>query len=181
MPLHATNGRSYIWAPPPVIADKALEECLKAVLKRTDAYHVVLIQRLYSPLWLRFFYKLSNFVFHISPGSRFWPLSMHKPLFVGISLLMLSRAPWILRGMPLLVGMERILHELPDCSETNGRNILHELLQILRQVAGLSEGMACKLLQLPGSGEVSGEGDNGQGGEHVVLGGEASPEDQSQS
>jgi hypothetical protein len=160
MPLHATNGRSYIWAPPPVIADKALEECLKAVLKRTDAYHVVLIQRLYSPLWLRFFYKLSNFVFHVSPGSRFWPSSMHEPLFFGISLPMLFRAPWTPRGMPLLVGMERSLRKLPDCSETNGRNILHELLQIPRRAAGLSEGMAHKLLRLPWSGEVSGEGDN---------------------
>jgi hypothetical protein len=181
MPLHAANGRSYIWAPPPVIADVALEECLKAMHKRTDAYHMLLIPRLYSPLWLRLFYKLPNFVFHVSPGSRFWPSSMHEPLFVGISLPMLSRAPWTLRGMLLLVGMERSLCKLPDCNETNGGNILRELLRIPRRVAGLSKGMARKLLRLPGSGEVSGEGDNGRGGEHVVLGGEASPKDQSRS
>jgi hypothetical protein len=72
MPLHTANGRSYIWAPPPVIADVALEECLKVVHKRTDAYHVFLIPRLYCPLWLCLFYKLSDFVFHVSPGSRFW-------------------------------------------------------------------------------------------------------------
>jgi hypothetical protein len=94
---------------------------------------------------------------------------------------MLSRGPWTLRGTLLLVGMERSLRKLPDCSETDGGNILRELLQIPRWVASLSEGMASKPLRLPGSGEVSGEGDNGRGGEQAVLGGEASPEDQSQS
>ncbi len=70
-PTHATNGKSYIWAPPPVIADVALEECTKAIHKRTDAYHIFLIPRLYSPLWMRTFYKLSDFVFKLLPGSRY--------------------------------------------------------------------------------------------------------------
>ena len=69
IPTHAKNRRACVWEPPPVIADVALEECLKAVHKRTDAYHVFLIPRLYSPLWLCMFYKLSDFVLHISPGN----------------------------------------------------------------------------------------------------------------
>jgi hypothetical protein len=28
----------YIWSPPPVIADVALDECMKAVHKQTDAF-----------------------------------------------------------------------------------------------------------------------------------------------
>jgi hypothetical protein len=46
IPMHVKNGRAYIWSPPPVIVDVALEECMKAVHKRTDAYHVFLILRL---------------------------------------------------------------------------------------------------------------------------------------
>jgi hypothetical protein len=94
--IHAANGKSYIWAPASMIANIALEECLKAVHKCTDSYHVFLIPRLYSPLWLRLFFKLSNFVFHVSRGLRYWLASMHVQLFIGISLLMLSRFPGLL-------------------------------------------------------------------------------------
>jgi hypothetical protein len=38
--LCMANSKSYIWAPLPVIADVALEECLKSVHKCMDAYHV---------------------------------------------------------------------------------------------------------------------------------------------
>jgi hypothetical protein len=38
IPRHAKNGRIYIWTPPPVIADVALEECAKVIHKRMDAY-----------------------------------------------------------------------------------------------------------------------------------------------
>ncbi len=128
LPVHATNSKSYVWASPPVIANVALEECLKAVHKCTDAYHIFLIPRLYCPLWLCLFYKLSNFVFHFSPGLGYWPVSMHEPLFISISLPLLYRLPWTLRRTPLLVGMERELRRLPDCSEANGRDILRKLL-----------------------------------------------------
>jgi hypothetical protein len=43
---HAKNGKVFI---PPIVADVALEECSKAIHKRTDAYHVFLIPRLYPP------------------------------------------------------------------------------------------------------------------------------------
>ena len=43
IPTHAINGRAYLWSPAPVIAEVALEECLKAVHKRMDAYHIFVI------------------------------------------------------------------------------------------------------------------------------------------
>ncbi len=52
IPQHASDGKVYIWTPPPIIADVALEECAKAIHKCTDAYHIFLIPRLYSPLWM---------------------------------------------------------------------------------------------------------------------------------
>ncbi len=42
IPTHARNGRAYVWTPPLLIADVALEECHKAVHKRNKAYHVIL-------------------------------------------------------------------------------------------------------------------------------------------
>ena len=118
----------YIWSPPPVIADVALDECMKAVHKQTDAFHVFLIPRLYSPLWSCMFYKLSDFVFHLSPGFRHWPKTMHEPLFVGISLPLISRSPWSLQRTPLLVGLERRLRHVLSTGEAGGRDILCQLL-----------------------------------------------------
>jgi hypothetical protein len=91
--MHARNGVAYIWSPPPVIADVALEECLKAIHKCPDAFHIFLVPRIYSPLWLCMFYKLSDVVFHLSPGLMYWPPLMHKPLFVGIALPLLRGKP----------------------------------------------------------------------------------------
>ena len=50
MPQHTNDGKVYIWSPPPIIADVTLEECAKAIHKRTYAYHIFLIPHLYSPL-----------------------------------------------------------------------------------------------------------------------------------
>ncbi len=91
-PMQTKNGRAYIWSPPPVITNAALEECMKAVHKRTDAYLMFLIPWLYSPLWICMFYKLSDFIFQLSPSSQSWPQTIHKPLFIGISLPLLSRS-----------------------------------------------------------------------------------------
>jgi hypothetical protein len=166
-PQHAADGKAYIWAPPPIIDNVALEECAKAIHKRTDSYHIFLIPQLYSPLWLRMFYKLSDFVFKISPCSRHWPSSMHEPLFVDISLPLLPRNPWSLQGLLLLVELEgQLCQVLSSCEE--GGNILRQLLQTPRQVASMSEGVARKLLRMSWARKVSGAEDTGQGREPMV-------------
>jgi hypothetical protein len=161
IPRHVADRKAYIWLPPPVIADVALEECAKAIHKRTDAYHIFLIPQLYSPLWMQMFYKLSDFVFKLPPGSRHWPSSMHEPLLVGISLPLLTRNPWSLRRTPLLVDLERQLRQVLSSRKEDGGDILCKLLQALRQVASVSENVACRMLQMPGPREVSGEENSG--------------------
>jgi hypothetical protein len=86
IPDHAPKSRAYLWSPLPIIADVALENCLKAIHKRTDAYHILLIPKLYSSLWLCLLYKLSDFIFKLIPSSPHWLANMHKPIFIGISL-----------------------------------------------------------------------------------------------
>ena len=157
IPTHAGGGKAYLWSPPPVIADVALEECLKAVHKRTDSFHIFVIPRLFTLRWMRLLYKLSDFVFHIQPGSRFWPSDMHEPLFVGISLPLLSRFPWSLRGTPLLVGLERQLCEVQRSGQDDGRHLLQQLLRTPGVLARVSESMACQMLRMPGEGAVSHE------------------------
>ena len=154
IPRHAGNGKAYIWTPPPVIADVALEECAKAVHKRTDAYHVFLIPRLYSPLWMRMLYKLSDFVFKLHPGSQHWPSCMHEPLFIGISLPLLNRNPWSVRGTPLLVDLERQLRQVLASGKGDGGDLLRQLLRTSRKLDSVSESVARRMLRMPGPREV---------------------------
>ena len=124
-------------------------KCLKAVHKRSDAFHIFLIPRLFTPRWSRLFHKLSDFVFHLPPGSSYWPCEMHEPLFVGISLPLTHRPPWSLRRTPWLVGLEREMRRVQTTGETDGRDILCKLLRTPSRLASVSEDVARKLLQMP--------------------------------
>jgi hypothetical protein len=107
------------------------------------------------------FYKLSDFVFLLSPGSMHCPLTMHEPLFIGIPLPTLSRPPWTLQRMPKVVGLERQMRTVLASGENDGRDLLRKLLRIPRQVASLSEDLARKVLRLPREGGVSSQSDGG--------------------
>jgi hypothetical protein len=161
IPQHAGNGKVYVWTPPPVIADVALEECAKAIHKRTDAYHIFLIPRLYSPLWMRLLYKVSDFVFQLPPASPHWPSSMHEPLFIGISFPLLHRNPWSLRRTPLLVELERQLRQVLRAGEEDGGHILRKLLRTSRQLASVPEDVARRMLRMSGAGEVPDQENSG--------------------
>ncbi len=52
MPNHTPNRKAYIWSPPPIIADIALEEYSKAIHKQTNMLYIFLMPQLYSPLWM---------------------------------------------------------------------------------------------------------------------------------
>ena len=154
MPEHAKNGRVYLWTPPPVVADVALEEALKAVHKRTDATHIFVIPRLCTPLWSRLLFKLCDFHFRVPAGSPFWPSDMHEPLWIGIALPFIRYRPWSLRGTPLLVAMARDLQEMLSAGKGDGGDILRKLLRVQGRVNAVSEHVARGVLRMPGCGEV---------------------------
>ena len=168
IPEHALNGTKYLWVPPPIVADAALEECLKAVHKRRDAYHIFLIPRLYTPAWSRLFHKLCDFVTCFPPGSPNWPKSMHEPLWVGIVLPFIHHSPWSLRRTPLLVELARELRQVLSTSEGDGWSILRQLLRTPRRLACLSKCVARGVLRMPRDGAVPNECNGGRTGQPVA-------------
>ena len=148
------NGRSYLSTPPPVIADVALEECMKAVHKRTDAYHIFAIPRLFTPKWQRAFHKVCDFNFSLPVGSSHWPSSMHEPLWIGISLPLINKSPWTLRRTPLLVELERDLREMLASCKGDGRDILRQLLRVPKRVQAVQKHVARGVLHLPGKRSI---------------------------
>jgi hypothetical protein len=117
---------------------------------------------------MQLLYKLLDFVFKIPPGSRHWPSPMHKPHFVGDSLTLLTRDPWSLQRMPLLVELERQLHQVLCSSEEAGEDILRQLLQTPRQLASVPEDVAHQMLQVSGPRQVLGEENSRQGRKLLV-------------
>ena len=155
IPSHAKKYETYVWAPPPVIADVALEECLKAVHKRQDAFHIFVIPRLFTTKWRRLFAKLCDFTTVLPVGSPHWPSHMHEPLWIGISLPFLHHRPWTIRGTPALVGLDRELREVLRSGKGDGGIVLRKLLRTARGVHSVPERVACGMLRLPREGSVS--------------------------
>jgi hypothetical protein len=154
IPSHAPNNQIYWWDPPPVVADVALEEALKAKHKWSDAIHIFTIPRLCSPTWTRLFHKMSDFVVKLPVGSTHWPAGLHEPLFVGFSLPYIRYYPWSLRGTPVLVEMERNMHEVLGAGESDGGDILRQLLRLAGRISSVSESVARGLLRMPRKGQV---------------------------
>ena len=150
IPSHEPKNKLHLWAPPPAVADAALEELLKARHKRTDTFHVILPPRLMAPLWRRLFNKACDFTFVVSPGALFWPDDMFEPLHVGIILPFTLHRPWSFKRAPLLVEMGRDLREVLLKGEGNGGDILRKLLKLPELVAPMLEHMACGVLHVPG-------------------------------
>lgn len=149
IPMHEPGSRMHLWAPPPAVADVALEELLKARHKRSDTYHIIVIPRLYTPRWRRLFNKACDFTFSVPPNKKFWSSDMFEPLRVGIVLPFTHHRPWQLKRAPLLVDMERQLREVLRDGDGDGRDILLQLLNLNRRLAALSKGVARAVLRMP--------------------------------
>jgi hypothetical protein len=161
IPTHCRKNQMFLWAPPPSVADAALEELLKSRHKRTDLFHVIVLPRLMAPRWRRLFLKVCDFTFAASPGLPFWPTGMFEPLWVGIVLPFAHCRPWSLKRAPLLVEMERDLRRVFETGEGDAGNILRKLLHLPRRLAPLSQRVACGVLHLPWGDQVPDAGDRG--------------------
>ncbi len=70
IPLHFERDQMFLWAPPPTVADAAMEELLRSQHKRVDLFHVVVIPRLMAPRWQRYSTKcvISLLLSHLVPS-----------------------------------------------------------------------------------------------------------------
>ena len=177
IPRHGNANQVFLWAPPPAVADAALEELMKARHKRTDTYHVVVVPRLMLPRWRRYFNKVCDFTCEISPGSLFWPESMFEPLWVGVVLPFTHHRPWSFKRSPKVVELGSTLRRVHQTSDIAARDILRELWGLPRRVANLSGRLARGVLHVPERRGLSSERDRGQGWQPVAQGRSADSED----
>ena len=76
-----TKG-NHVWAPPPAAADVVAEELGRAIHKRPNFWHLILVPRLFTARWARALGRECTVRLDIPPGSgAFWDSKQHEPLF----------------------------------------------------------------------------------------------------
>jgi hypothetical protein len=66
-----------------------------------------------------------------------------------------------MRGTPLLVDLDRQLRQALSAGKGDGGDILRKLLRTSRKLTSVLEGVARRMLRLPGPGKVPSNEDSG--------------------
>ena len=124
----------FIWAPPPAIADVAVDQLCEARHIRTNnTGHIFVCPALMTNCWREKLGKVADFVFTVPVGSELWGKSQHEPLIVAFVCPFLCRKPWQLKREASL--LERVDRELPGMW-TSGATAVRDLLRKLWTFAG---------------------------------------------
>ena len=120
---------SLVWSPPPAAADAAIEELLKARLKRRKSLHiVVIIPRVATPLWLKQLYKVTDVIIDLPCSHDFWPPSMFEPLKIAFIFPFSRHYPWQFRSTPKLLHSKRTLSKILQDPNLDAGSVLRQFL-----------------------------------------------------
>ena len=136
----------YVWSPPPAAADACLEELRKARMKRKASMHIVIIQNLMTPTWLKQLYKAADCIFTIPACHDFWPAKNFESLSVAILFPYLPYRPFQLKSTPKMLDMGRRLCKVFKEDKVDGRDILLKLLLEVGSYKSLPQRMVWKML-----------------------------------
>ena len=141
-----SEGRSYLWAPPPFAADVAISELRKARIKRQTSSHVFVVPKLCSPLWIKQLFKAADLVFEIPSGQPFWDRSVHEPLLIAIVFPFIRSKPWQLRSTPKMYAMGSELRRMFHEEDLDPRDLLREFWTKCHRLRFMPENVVRKVL-----------------------------------
>jgi hypothetical protein len=135
-----TDG-TFLWTPPPALADVVVEQLGKARHKRPHCLHVIAVPRLMTGRWRRNMGRECDFYFKIPQGCSLWPESMFEPLLIYVCLPFLPHRPWLQRRRAELDQLVSSLLEegLWEASPERGWSLLREFLLAARTFSGVQE------------------------------------------
>ena len=115
------QGGTYLWTPPPALAEVACEELRKARNKRQVATHLFVCPRLMTPWWKKHIHRSADLIFEVPPGESYWPLDNYEPLTIALFFPFLSCSPWQLKRSKVFVEMEGLLSRVwKECGGSSG-------------------------------------------------------------
>ena len=129
-------------------ADVCLEELRKARMKRKLSLHIVIIQRLMTPEWMKQLIKAADCTFTIQASHPFWPSHHFEPLVVAILFPYIKHRPYQLKSTPKMFKMGRRLSKLFQEDKMDGGDLLLKFLLDIRQLSSMSARMVWKLLYI---------------------------------
>ena len=131
----AFEAGNFIWAPPPAIADIAVDLMCEARHIRTHTAHIFVCPALMTNRWRKKLGKIADFVFTVPVGSSLWSKSQHEPLIVAFVCPFLCSVPWqVKRANVLLDRVEGQLHGLWSSGAAAVRDLLRELWEFTGDV-----------------------------------------------
>lgn len=149
----------YLWSIPAAAADAAIEQLRIARLKRRDSHHFLLIPMLYTPLWLKQFYKEVDLCFSIPATHTFWDSNQCEKLIFGICLPFAKHRPWRLQRAPKLLQMEREMREVWKTQDVDHKYHVRKLLSQCRKFFFMPADVLWRVLHfLPDSKVSCGKG-----------------------
>ena len=113
-----------IWTPPPAATRYALEELRQARHNRQNSLHIFIVPKFMTPEWYSQLYKAVALIFSLPAGHANWASTNHKPLTIAICFRYIHRAPWELKGTPLMGRMARELCGLFKKDPSSGQYVV---------------------------------------------------------
>ena len=140
------ESTTYVWTPPPSVADAAIEQLRYARIKRQSSIHVFVVPKLFFSLWRRQLYKEADLILFLPPQFSFWPCCMHEPLIIAFCFPFLRHEPWTVRKTPKLLSLGRELQAMWKKRNLDGGDILCKFLLEARKFPSLPKSLVRKVL-----------------------------------
>lgn len=147
MKLPVVKSGSFVWSPPPCLAEIAVEELRKARHKRTGSRHLFIVPRLMQPTYFKQLLKAADLVISLPIGHPAWPEDMYEPLTLAFVFPFLNYRPWQLKGAEGLLSLGRELLLMWKENSWTDRHLLWKLWSFERTLLGLPQELASKMLQ----------------------------------
>ena len=145
MPI-AGEIKTFIWSPPPCIADVAIEYLRTSIHRRPQNTHLFVCPKLMTYRWRKAMLRSCDFSFYVDCKSPHWNSEMHESLLVGVYLPLLPVYPWTFRRSKSVLELERTLQRVQKSKAGAQGPVLCKFLKLSRKLPSMQERMVWKVL-----------------------------------
>ena len=97
---------TFLWVPPPCLADVALEYLRKSILKHPGLFHIFICPKVMTYAWQKHLLKNCDFLFYVDAKVEFWNKNQHESILIALFLPSLHCPPWSFRRSKRVLEME---------------------------------------------------------------------------
>lgn len=142
-----SNQGVLLWAPPPAIADIAIEFIRTSIHRRPSNIHVFVCPKIMTYKWRRPLFRSCDFYFYLDvEKDSVWDEDQFESILIGVYLPLLPFAPWTFRRSKLVLELERALSKVQASKARSKGFILRKFLLQTREIPSMSESVVRRML-----------------------------------